>query len=102
MRLQSAMDPKTAQETIFRAVRNSATKTSTVTIAAGTPLVLETATASADGAFVRQAVTSTDITNNLYVGNADAALAASLFHDGKLRIPELKEELRLQGVPVRL
>lgn len=35
-------------------------------------------------------------------GMADAALAASLFHDGKLRIPELKEELRLQGVPVRL
>ena len=34
-------------------------------------------------------------------GQADAALAASLFHDGKLRIPELKEELRLQGVPVR-
>ena len=35
-------------------------------------------------------------------GMADAALAASLFHDGKLRIGELKEELRLQGVPVRL
>jgi len=35
-------------------------------------------------------------------GMADAALAASLFHDGKLRIPELKDELRLQGVPVRL
>jgi cyclase len=35
-------------------------------------------------------------------GMADAALAASLFHDGKLRIPELKEALRLQGVPVRL
>jgi cyclase len=35
-------------------------------------------------------------------GNADAALAASLFHDGKLRIPELKKELQEQGVPVRL
>ena len=35
-------------------------------------------------------------------GMGDAALAASLFHDGKLRIPELKEELKLQGVPVRL
>jgi cyclase len=35
-------------------------------------------------------------------GMADAALAASLFHDGKLRIPELKQELKLQGVPVRL
>lgn len=35
-------------------------------------------------------------------GKADAALAASLFHDGKLRIAELKEELRRRDVPVRL
>ncbi|MGQ9834008.1 MAG: imidazole glycerol phosphate synthase subunit HisF [Candidatus Villigracilaceae bacterium] len=35
-------------------------------------------------------------------GKADAALAASLFHDGKLRIAELKEELRRRNVPVRL
>jgi cyclase len=35
-------------------------------------------------------------------GHADAALAASLFHDGKLKIVELKEELRGQGIPVRL
>lgn len=35
-------------------------------------------------------------------GNADAALAASLFHDGKLRIPELKRDLQEQGVAVRL
>lgn len=35
-------------------------------------------------------------------GKADAALAASLFHDGKLKIPELKKELQTQGVPVRL
>jgi cyclase len=35
-------------------------------------------------------------------GKADAALAASLFHDGKLRIPELKKELQRRGVPVRL
>jgi imidazole glycerol phosphate synthase subunit HisF len=33
---------------------------------------------------------------------ADAALAASLFHDGKLRIPELKRELAGWGVAVRL
>jgi len=38
----------------------------------------------------------------LTVGKADAALAASLFHDGKLRIPELKKELQDCGVPVRL
>ena len=35
-------------------------------------------------------------------GRADAALAASLFHDGKLRIPDLKTELRGLGVAVRL
>jgi cyclase len=35
-------------------------------------------------------------------GKADAALAASLFHDGKLLIPNLKQELGLIGVPVRM
>jgi len=38
----------------------------------------------------------------LTVGNADAALAASLFHDGKLRIPDLKRELETLNVPVRI
>jgi cyclase len=35
-------------------------------------------------------------------GKADAALAASLFHDGKLQIMDLKKQLQAQGVPVRL
>jgi cyclase len=35
-------------------------------------------------------------------GKADAALAASLFHDGKLFIPDLKRELRSLNVPVRI
>ena len=35
-------------------------------------------------------------------GKADAALAASLFHDGKLLIPGLKRELQMLGVPVRM
>ena len=35
-------------------------------------------------------------------GKADAALAASLFHDGRLKISELKSELQKLGVPVRL
>jgi imidazole glycerol-phosphate synthase subunit HisF len=35
-------------------------------------------------------------------GKADAALAASLFHDGKLKIAELKKALKTQGVPIRL
>jgi cyclase len=38
----------------------------------------------------------------LTAGRADAALAASLFHDGKLAIPDLKEYLAGQGVPVRI
>lgn len=35
-------------------------------------------------------------------GKADAALAASLFHDGKLRIRDLKQDLQGCGVPVRI
>lgn len=35
-------------------------------------------------------------------GRADAALAASLFHDGVLQIPDLKHYLAAQGIPVRL
>jgi len=38
----------------------------------------------------------------LTAGGADAALAASLFHDGKLYIPDLKKELQSRGVPVRI
>jgi len=33
---------------------------------------------------------------------ADAVLAASLFHDAKMRIPELKQYLAEQGFPVRM
>jgi cyclase len=35
-------------------------------------------------------------------GGADAALAASLFHDGQLEIHALKAELARRGIPVRL
>jgi cyclase len=34
-------------------------------------------------------------------GNADAALAASIFHFGLNRIADLKQELRTAGIPVR-
>ncbi len=37
----------------------------------------------------------------LTAGKADVALAASLFHDGELRICELKRVLQARGVPVR-
>jgi imidazole glycerol-phosphate synthase subunit HisF len=36
------------------------------------------------------------------LGKADAALAASLFHFGELKIPDLKKYLQLNGVPVRV
>jgi len=35
-------------------------------------------------------------------GGADAGLAASIFHFGEIGIRELKQELRQQGIPVRL
>ena len=34
-------------------------------------------------------------------GGADAVLAASLFHFGEIQIPDLKEYLHGQGIPVR-
>lgn len=37
----------------------------------------------------------------LTTGKADAALAASLFHDGKLKIPVLKQELQSLNIPIR-
>jgi cyclase len=33
--------------------------------------------------------------------DVDAALAASVFHSGSVRIPELKTALRAQGIEVR-
>lgn len=38
----------------------------------------------------------------LTAGSADAALAASLFHDGALTIPQVKNYLAAQGLPIRL
>ena len=52
--------------------KNSATATLTATaatIAKGEPVILATATASANGVFVQRAVTATNASNNLYVGN---------------------------------
>jgi imidazole glycerol-phosphate synthase subunit HisF len=43
-----------------------------------------------------------DFAEVLTQGKADAALAASLFHDNKLRIPELKTYLSQRNIPVRL
>lgn len=43
-----------------------------------------------------------DFADVLTTGKADAALAASLFHDGVLAIPALKRQLADLGVPVRL
>jgi cyclase len=35
-------------------------------------------------------------------GRADAALAASIFHYGKIRVSDLKSYLKSRGIPVRL
>ena len=43
-----------------------------------------------------------DFAEVLTDGKADAALAASLFHDNKLNIPDLKEFLDEKGIPVRI
>jgi imidazole glycerol-phosphate synthase subunit HisF len=36
------------------------------------------------------------------LGNADAALAASIFHFGEVKIPDLKNYLDKKGISVRL
>jgi cyclase len=46
--------------------------------------------------------TPRDFIDVLAEGGADAALAASLFHDGILEIGALKAELKAAGVPVRI
>jgi cyclase len=46
--------------------------------------------------------TPQDFIDVLTEGRADAALAASLFHDGVLEIGKLKAELKAAGVPVRI
>ena len=43
-----------------------------------------------------------DFTDVFTLGNADAALAASVFHFGEITIPELKENLRQQNIPIRI
>ncbi len=45
--------------------------------------------------------TSSHFAEVLTEGKADAALAASLFHDGKLKIAELKKELQSLNIPIR-
>ncbi|HEY9180964.1 MAG TPA: imidazole glycerol phosphate synthase subunit HisF [Candidatus Baltobacteraceae bacterium] len=45
--------------------------------------------------------TAEDFAHVFEDAGADAALAASLFHFGELAIPDLKEALRLRGIPVR-
>jgi imidazole glycerol-phosphate synthase subunit HisF len=44
----------------------------------------------------------TDFRDVLTTGAADAALAASVFHFGRLRLPTLKAYLNAAGIPVRL
>jgi len=41
-------------------------------------------------------------TDTFKEGKADAALAASVFHFKEIKIKDLKEELRKEGIPVRI
>lgn len=43
-----------------------------------------------------------DFRNAFIDGHADAALAASVFHYGEIKIPELKQYLREEGIEVRI
>lgn len=43
-----------------------------------------------------------DFKDAFLLGKADAALAASVFHFNEIRIPELKQYLKNEGIPVRL
>lgn len=43
-----------------------------------------------------------DISKVLTMGRADAALAASIFHYGEITITELKRQLSMLGIPVRI
>jgi cyclase len=45
---------------------------------------------------------SADFASVLTEGKADAALAASLFHDGILEINTLKTELKVLGIAIRV
>lgn len=45
--------------------------------------------------------TASHFAEALTEGKADAALAASLFHDGKLKIANLKKELQSLNIPIR-
>ena len=43
-----------------------------------------------------------DFADVFTVGNADAALAASVFHFGEIQIPALKANLKQQNIPIRI
>ncbi len=61
-----------------------------VSRATGVPLIASGGAGSMD-----------DFADVFIQGEADAALAASLFHDGILKIPALKNELARRGIPIR-
>jgi imidazole glycerol-phosphate synthase subunit HisF len=65
--------------------------TRAVSRAAGVPLIASGGAGSVS-----------DFADVFQIGEADAALAASLFHDGKIEIGRLKRELAGMGIPMRL
>lgn len=69
MQFQTALDASTA-EVAFRVVRSSLTETLTATdrFVSGDPVVMATATASADGVFIQRPGNLNADVNNLFVG----------------------------------
>lgn len=83
MRFQTAVDKETAEKA-FRAVVSAYTATGTITaasIAIGSPVVLETHTASNNGYHARRPATSTSLVNNLFVGNLHDAPGTKAYLD---------------------
>jgi hypothetical protein len=72
---QTVMDGA-VNDVAYRAFRNSltGTTTATISIAKGAPVILETHSASNNGAWGRAAATKTTIEGNFYLGNAHAAV----------------------------
>ncbi len=81
MFFQTVLD-KTTPLKVFRAAVNASTGTLTITagtIAIGCPVVLATASDSANGQYITRPATSTSVVNNLYCGNLAEAPGTAVY-----------------------
>lgn len=83
MQFQTVVTPTTAEK-VFRVGVNANTATLTITagsIAIGSPVIVETASASANGYHINRPATSTSVVNNLYIGNLHDAPGTKIYLD---------------------